>query len=60
MITYCPSISCEKKMECKRHVIYESLSEDKREIKSIINLDRICPENNYSLFIQIDIEDKDA
>lgn len=47
-------------MECKRHVIYESLSEDKREIKSIINLDRICPENNYSLFIQIDIEDKDA
>ena len=53
MITYCPSQNCEKRTECKRHVVYESLSEERRKTKSIINLERICPENNHSLFIQI-------
>ena len=56
MITYCPSQICEKKMQCKRHIALQVFSEETKKVKSIINLDRVCPMNNYSLFIQADIQ----
>lgn len=45
-------------MSCKRYAVYTSLSYTARLQKSIIDLSRICPQNNYSLFISLPVESK--
>lgn len=58
MITYCCTDKCDKRMSCKRYAVYASLSSTAKLQKSIIDLSRICPQNNYSLFISLPIEQK--
>lgn len=58
MITYCCTDKCDKRMSCKRYAVYTSLSSTAKLQKSIIDLSRICPQNKYSLFIPLPIEQK--
>lgn len=54
-ITYCPSETCERKDQCKRHLALLSFSDEVKKTKSIINLDRVCPVYKYNLYIKAEL-----
>ena len=58
MITYCCTEDCDKRMKCKRYTVYTTLNPANKLRKSIVNLDRVCPQKNYSLFISLPVEKK--
>lgn len=56
MITYCCTEDCDKRMKCKRYAVYTTLNPTNKLQKSIINLDKVCPPKNYSLFIPLPVK----